>query len=199
MMLRTASRIATLTLALSAVPLLQGCFPVVAAGAGAAAMVAIDRRQPEVVLGDQRIETVASTRLGERFKDQAHVNVTSFNYVVLITGEAPAEKMKGEIEQLVREIPQVKSVVNELQISAPSSFGSRSNDTYLTGRVKAGFVSVDKFSPNDVKVVTEGGVVYLMGLVTRKEADDATEAARSTGGVRKVVRVFEYVTKVPPR
>ncbi len=198
-MLRTASRIATLTLALSAVPLLQGCFPVVAAGAGAAAMVAIDRRQPEVVLGDQRIETVASTRLGERFKDQAHVNVTSFNYVVLITGEAPAEKMKGEIEQLVREIPQVKSVVNELQISAPSSFGSRSNDTYLTGRVKAGFVSVDKFSPNDVKVVTEGGVVYLMGLVTRKEADDATEAARSTGGVRKVVRVFEYVTKVPPR
>ena len=198
-MLRTASRIATLTLALSAVPLLQGCFPVVAAGAGAAAMVAIDRRQPEVVLGDQRIETVASTRLGERFKDQAHINVTSFNYVVLITGESPTEQMKGEIEQLVREIPQVKSVVNELQISAPSSFGARSNDTYLTGKVKAGFVSADKFSPNDVKVVTEGGVVYLMGMVTRKEADDATEAARSTGGVRKVVRVFEYVTKVPPR
>ena len=107
--------------------------------------------------------------------------------------------MKGDIEQLIREIPQVKSVVNDVQISAPSSFGSRANDTYLTGKVKAGFVSADRFSPNDVKVITENSIVYLMGMVTRKEADDATEAARSTGGVRKVVRVFEYVTKVPPR
>ena len=111
-MLRTASRIATLTLALSAVPLLQGCFPVVAAGAGAAAMVAIDRRQPEVVLGDQRIETVASTRLGERFKDQAHINVTSFNYVVLITGEAPTEQLKGDIEQLICFMQSTNGVCN---------------------------------------------------------------------------------------
>jgi osmotically-inducible protein OsmY len=199
MMMRTASRMAALALTLSLAPLLQGCFPLVAAGAGTAAMVAIDRRQPEIVLGDQRIETTAATRIGDRFKDQVHINVTSFNSVVLITGEAPTEQLKSEIEQLIREIPQVKSVVNEIQISAPTSYASRSNDTYLTGKVKAGFVSNDKFSPNDVKVVTEAGVVYLMGLVTRKEADDATEAARGTGGVRKVVRVFEYIAKAPAR
>ena len=198
-MMRTASRMAALALTLSLAPLLQGCFPLVAAGAGTAAMVAIDRRQPEIVLGDQRIETTAATRIGDRFKDQVHINVTSFNSVVLITGEAPTEQLKSEIEQLIREIPQVKSVVNEIQISAPTSYASRSNDTYLTGKVKAGFVSNDKFSPNDVKVVTEAGVVYLMGLVTRKEADDATEAARGTGGVRKVVRVFEYIAKAPAR
>jgi osmotically-inducible protein OsmY len=87
----------------------------------------------------------------------------------------------------------VKSVVNELQIAGPSSFASRSNDTYLTGRIKAAFVAANQFSANDVKVVTEGGVVYLLGLVTRKEADDATELARSTSGVKKVVRVFEYI------
>lgn len=196
---RNAPRIVLLSLALSGLPLLQGCFPVVAAGAGTAAMVAIDRRQPEIVLGDQRIETTAATRLTERFKDDAHVNVTSFNYVVLVTGEVPSEAVKGQIEALVRAIPQVKSVVNELQVAGVSSYASRSNDTYLTGKVKAGFVSVDKFSANDVKVVTEAGVVYLMGLVTRKEAEDATEAARSTGGVRKVVRVFEYIAQAPQR
>ena len=96
-------------------------------------------------------------------------------------------------------IPQVKSVVNEIQIAAPSTFGSRSNDTFLTGKVKAGFMSADKFTTNDVKVVTEAGVVYLMGLVSRKEGDDATEVARSTGGVRKVVRVFEYISAAPGR
>lgn len=194
-----AARAATLVLALSAMPLLQGCFPVMAAGAGTAAMMAADRRQAEIVLGDQRIETVASTRLSEQFGDKAHINVTSFNYVVLLTGEAPTEQMKADAERTVAAIPQVKSVVNEIQIAAPSTFGSRSNDTFITGKVKAGFISADKFTTNDVKVVTEAGVVYLMGLVTRKEGDDATEAARSTGGVRKVVRVFEYISATPAR
>lgn len=178
--------------AIAVLPLLQGCFPLVAAGAGTAAMVAADRRQPDVVLGDQRIELSASNRINERFRE-SHVNVTSFNRVVLLTGEAQTAQMKADIERLVAEITEVKSVVNELQVAGPSSFGSRSNDTYLTGKVKASFIGADKFSPNDVKVITEAGVVYLMGLVTRKEADDATEAARSTGGVQKVVRVFEYV------
>jgi len=193
------ARAAALILALSAMPLLQGCFPVVAAGAGTAAMMAADRRQAEIVLGDQRIETVASTRLGEQFGEKAHINITSFNYVVLLTGEAPTEQMKADAERTVAAIPQVKSVVNEIQIAAPSTFGSRSNDTFITGKVKAGFISADKFTTNDVKVVTEAGVVYLMGLVTRKEGDDATEAARSTGGVRKVVRVFEYISATPAR
>ena len=101
------------------------------------------------------------------------------------------------MESIVSQVPQVKSVVNELQIAGPSSFSARANDTYLTSRVKAAFLSGNKFQPNDVKVVTEDGVVYLLGLVTRKEADDATEIARSIGGVKKVVRVFEYVLPAP--
>ena len=194
---RTPLRIAALSLALSLAPLLQGCFPLVAAGAGTAAMVASDRRQPEVMLGDERIELIASSRISELVKDQAHVNVTAFNQTVLLTGEAISAKIKADVEKAVAEIPQVKSVVNELQVAGPSSFASRSNDTYLTGRVKAAFITGSKFSANDVKVVTEDGVVHLMGLVTRKEADDATEITRSTGGVKKVVRVFEYIATVP--
>lgn len=198
-MMRFTCRHVALVLAMSAMPLLQGCFPLVAAGAGTAAMVVADRRQPEIVLGDQRIETIASTRFSEQLRDQAHINIISFNYVVLLTGEAPTEALKAEAERIVAAIPQVKSVVNEIQIAAPSTFASRSNDTFLTGKVKAGFISSDKFTANDVKVVTEAGVVYLMGLVSRKEGDDATEAARSTGGVRKVVRVFEYISAAPGR
>ena len=190
-------RLAAAALALSLAPLLQGCFPVVAAGAGTAAMVASDRRQPDVMLGDERIELTAGSRISERVKDQAHVNVTSFNQTVLLTGEAISERIKGEVEKTVAEIPQVKSVVNELQIAGPTSFASRSNDTYLTGRIKANFVTASKFAANDVKVVTEDSVVYLLGLVTRKEADDATELTRSTSGVKKVVRVFEYIAAPP--
>jgi len=190
-------RLAALGLALSITPLLQGCFPVVAAGAGAAAMVAADRRQPEIMLGDQRIELTASTRISEAVKDQAHVNVTAYNQTVLLTGEAISARVKTEVEKVVAQVPQVKSVVNELQIAGPSSFAARSNDTYLTSRVKAAFLTANKFSANDVKVVTEDGVVYLLGLVNRKEADDATEIARAIGGVKKVVRVFEYITVAP--
>ena len=179
--------------------LLSGCAALVVGGATTGAVVANDRRPTEVVLGDERVELTANTRLGKVFGDNVHINVTSFNYVVLITGEVPNEATKGQVEALVRAIPQVKSVVNELQVAGVSSYAARSNDTYLTGKVKAGFVSGDKFSANDVKVVTEAGVVYLMGLVTRKEAEDATEAARSTGGVRKVVRVFEYIAQAPQR
>ena len=192
-----ALRLATLSLVLSLTPLLQGCFPVVAAGVGSAAMVAVDRRQPDVMLGDERIELTASQRISVAVKDQAHVNVTAFNQTLLITGEAISAKIKADIEKIVAEIPQVKSVVNELQVAGPSSFSARSNDTYLTGRVKAAFITGNKFSANDVKVVTEDGVVYLLGMVTRKEADDATEVARAIGGVKKVVRVFEYIAVAP--
>jgi len=198
-MIARSFRLLALGLTLWAAPFLQGCLPLVAAGAGTAAMVAVDRRQPEVVLGDQRIELTASSRIAEKLKDQVHVNITSFNYTVLLTGEALTAQTRSEVERLVAEIPQVKSVVNELQVSGLSSFGGRSNDTYLTGKIKAGFVSAGLFSPNDVKVVTEAGVAHLMGLVTRKEADDATEITRTTGGVQKVVRVFEYISAAPAR
>lgn len=179
--------------------LLQGCFPVVAAGVGTAAVVASDRRQPDVLLGDERIELTASSRLGDRFKDQLHVNITSMAYTVLLTGEAATAQIKAEAEKVVAQIPQVKSVVNELEVAAPSSFGTRSNDTYITGRVKASFVGANKFDINAVKVVTENGVVYLLGLVTKQEGEDATEIARGIGGVKKVVRIFEYIPVAPSR
>ncbi len=181
--------------AIAALFLLAGCLEaLVVGGATGAAVVANDRRAAEVVLGDERVELTASNRLSQAFGDRAHINVTSYNYTVLLTGEVPDEKAKQEAERIASQVERVKAVVNELQVAGVSSLASRGNDTYLTGRVKAAFVAAQKFSPNYVKVVTEAGVVYLMGLVSRGEADDATEIARSISGVRKVVRVFEYIT-----
>jgi len=182
--------------ALLAMFMLEGCVEaVIVGGVAAGAFVAADRRQPEIVAGDARVGLTAQSRVGDRF---AHLNVTSYNYNVLLTGEVPDAQTKAEIEKIVMRIPQVKGVVNELQVAAGhSSLTSRGNDTYLTGRVKGAFVSENKFQANHVKVVTESAVVYLLGLVTRKEADDATAIARSTSGVKKVVRVFEYLTQAP--
>jgi osmotically-inducible protein OsmY len=119
--------------------------------------------------------------------------VTSYNHTVLLTGEVPDEKVKDEAERIASQVDRVKGVVNELQIGAPTALASRGNDTYLTGRIKASFVTAGKFHANQVKVVTERGVVYLMGLVNRTEAEHATAIARGTPGVQKVVRVFEYI------
>jgi osmotically-inducible protein OsmY len=172
---------------------LQGCFPVVATGAATAVLMAEDRRTSGIFIEDQGIELKAANRIDEKLKDQAHINVTSYNRNVLITGEAPTEAMRREVEQIVRGVPNVRNVTNEVAVAGVSSFASRSNDTYLTSKVKARFIEANKFQANYVKVVTENGVVYLLGLVTRKEAEDATEIARTTGGVRKVVKVFEYI------
>ncbi len=182
--------------ALAAAMLLQGCIEaMVIGGAATGVMIAADRRQPEVVAGDERVGLTAQLRIGERFGDRTHVNVTSYNYSVLLTGEVPDANAKAEIEKIAARIPQAKGVVNELQVAGPSSMGSRATDTYLTGRVKGAFVTENKFQANHVKVVTEAGIVYLLGLVTRKEAEDATAIARSTSGVQKVVRVFEYLSQ----
>ncbi|OFZ91382.1 MAG: hypothetical protein A2V78_10550 [Betaproteobacteria bacterium RBG_16_64_18] len=177
--------------------LLQGCIEAMVVGGATGAFVAADRRQPEVVAGDERVGLTALARIGNRFGDNTHVNVTSYNYNVLLTGEVPDAKAKSEIERIVLQIPQAKGAVNELQVAGPATLTSRGNDTYLTGRVKGAFVTENKFQANHVKVVTESGVVYLLGLVTHKEADDATAIARSIGGVKKVVRIFEYLTQAP--
>ncbi|MCC6658180.1 MAG: BON domain-containing protein, partial [Rhodocyclaceae bacterium] len=127
------------------------------------------------------------------FGDKVHINVTSYNLKVLLTGEVPDEGIKAELEKAVAGIANVKGVVNEAQVGAVSGFQARSNDTYITSKVKARFIDANKFQANHVKVVTEAGTVFLLGLVTRKEADEAAEIARTTAGVKKVVRVFEYV------
>jgi len=182
----------------AAAALLTGCAAVVIGGAAAGALVATDRRLPDVMLADERIEHQASSRIAERLKSEGHVNVTSFNRQVLLTGEATTEALKQEAERIARGVPDVRGVVNEIAVAAPSSLGARSNDAYLTSVVKSRMVAAGKFNPVHVKVVTEAGTVYLMGLVTRREADEATQIARTTAGVRRVVRVFEFIADPPP-
>ena len=194
--LRTLALIALLGLA----PQLQGCLPLLAGGAGATALVLDDRRSVGAQTEDKEIDVRGESRINDRFGDRAHINVTSFNRNVLLTGEAPDAAAKAQIEKIVREIPNVRGVVNEIQVAGVSSYTSRGNDSYLTSKVKARFIDTSGgFSANHVKVVTEGSVVYLLGLVTRKEAEAAVEIARTTGGVQKVVRVFEYIVEAPTK
>ena len=191
-------RWAAVALLVLSVTVLQACVDaLIVGGMVTGVILAADRRQLEVMLGDHRIESAAGDRIDEALKGEGHVNVTSYNYTVLLTGEVPTARSKAEVEKIAGEAPQVKTVVNELQITGASSTASRSNDAYITSKVKSNFLGNGKFRPTDIKVVTEAGVVHLLGLVTREEADAATEVARGTGGVLKVVRVFEYV--VPPR
>ena len=172
--------------------LLQGCFPLAATGIGAAALMVDDRRSTGVYVEDENIEWKARGRLIDRFKD-THVNVTSFNLTVLLTGEVPSEQTKQEVGEAIRSIPSVKSVVNELVVGGSTAYTARANDTFVTTNVKTRFINNGKFSINHVKVVTESGTAFLMGIVTREEADAAAELARTTAGVSRVVKVFEYI------
>lgn len=176
------------------IPALVGCFGAVAVGAGSGALMLADRRVSESYLADEGIELRTANRISERFGDKAHVNVTSYNRMVLLTGEVPDAAAKAEAEKIATTVPNVKSISNELAIAGPASFGSRSNDTYITSKVKARFVDHNQFAANHVKVVTEAGVVFLLGLVTQAEANAAVEIARTTGGVLKVIRVFEIIS-----
>jgi len=176
------------------VPVLAGCFGAAAVGVGTGALMLTDRRNSETFLSDQGMELRAANRISEKHGDKVHVNVTSYNRMLLLTGEAPTAAIKADVEKLATSVPNIKAITNELAVAGPSSFGGRSNDSYITSKVKARFVDAGKFSPNHVKVVTEASVVFLLGLVTQAEADAAVEIARTTGGVQKVVRVFEIIS-----
>lgn len=190
--LTTVSRLLVAAVALSAVALLGGCAVLAIGGAaGAAVLMVDDRRTSGAYVEDEAIEQKARSRINQRFPD-AHSNVTSYNRLVLVTGEAPSDQAKTEIERIVRGIENVRGVQNEMIVGPTTTMMIRSNDTVQTSKVKARFVDSKRFHPNHVKVVTENGVVYLLGIVKRKEADDATEIARTTSGVQRVVRVFEY-------
>jgi len=179
-------------LALAALPL-GACVPIVIGAGGAAVYSSLeDRRSTGVQIDDESIEVRASNRISDRFGSRVHVNVTSYNRIALVTGEVPDDGARAEIEKIVRAVPNVRDVTNDLQISGLSSYGSRSNDTYLTSKVRGRLFDTKRVSPVHLKVVTESGVVYLMGVVTEPEADEAVDIARNTGGVRKVVKVFEY-------
>lgn len=193
--LHSAARAVLLAAACAALaPALTGCLPVAAVGAGAGALVFADRRPTETYIADEAIETRAANRISEKYGDKVHVNITSYNRNALMTGEVPSEAARSDIERIVSAVPNVRAITNELLVAGPSSFGARSNDSYITSKVKARFVDANKFAANQVKVVTEAGTVYLLGMVTQRESNDAVEIARTTGGVQKVVRVFEIIS-----
>jgi osmotically-inducible protein OsmY len=186
-------RFRILPLLLAGALALPGCVPVALVGAGAAGALSFeDRRTTGIQVDDEGIELRISNRISERYGDKVHVNITSFNRGVLLTGEVPDDKAKEEIGRFASTASNVRIVSNELTVRAPTSFSERANDSAITGKVKARFVDAAKFSAVHVKVVTEASVVYLLGIVTESEANNATELARTTSGVRKVVRVFDY-------
>ncbi|MGQ0511690.1 MAG: BON domain-containing protein [Betaproteobacteria bacterium] len=188
--MRTRSAIAAALLL--ALPL-AGCVEMAVVGVGAAVMSHEDRRSTGAQVEDEGLELRASNRISERFGDKGHINVTAFNRFLLLTGEVPNAAMREEIEKLVRELPsKPRGVSNELRVAGNASLTARSNDTFITGKVKARFLDAQRFNPLHVKVVTEAATVFLMGIVTEAEANAAVEVARTTGGVAKVVKVFEY-------
>lgn len=187
--------LARLTLGVALAATLSGCFPVIMGGAVMGTLVATDRRTSGAQLEDEGIELRAASRIRENLGDRVHVNVNSYNRRVLITGEVPNAQDKQLVEQVVSRVENVVSVVNELAELGNATLTQRSSDVLVTGRVKANLVDAKDLVSNAFKVVTERGTVYLLGRVTQREADRATEIARSTPGVQKVVRVFETLTE----
>ena len=172
---------------------LAACVPVIVGGAAAGGAVAADRRTSGFFVEDESIELKAVKKMETNLGEQSHVNVTSYNRNVLLTGEVPDAERLAKAATLLKEIENVRAVTNEITIAPKSTIGSRSNDTFITSKVKTKFLTENKFPANYVKVVTENGVVYLMGLVTQAEGEAAVEIARNTKGVTKVVKVFEYI------
>jgi osmotically-inducible protein OsmY len=162
---------------------------------GGAVMVAIDRRTTGVQIDDQNIELRAASRVSDSLGDRGHVNIVSYNRRVLLTGEVPSQQDKERVEQIASSQENVKWVVNELAVQGNSTFSQRSNDSLITGRVKAALLDTKDLNVNAFKVVTERGIVYLMGRVTQREADRASDITRAASGVQKVVRVFEIITE----
>jgi osmotically-inducible protein OsmY len=173
--------------------LLSGCPVAVVTGVGAGVMAAEDRRTLGTMTDDESIEIKTVGQVSEKHGDRLHLNVTSFNRVVLLTGEAPDEKVRQGAERIARSIQNVRHVVNELTVGPPTSLSARANDSYITSKIKARFVDGQRFNSLHVKVVTEKQVAYLLGLVKHQEAKDAAELARNVEGVKKVVTVFEYL------
>jgi osmotically-inducible protein OsmY len=174
---------------------LAGCVPLVVGGAAVGgAMMYTDRRSSGAQIDDETIQLRAASRLSEAFGDRAHINVASYNRQVLLTGEVPNETMRQQAEQIAARVDNVRNVVNEIAVASASSLTQRSNDTLITGKIRASIVDASDLQASAFRVVTERGNVYLMGRVTAREADRATSIARQIGGVQRVVRIFEVMT-----
>ncbi len=185
--------IAKVFLGVAVVMSITACAPVVVGGAAAGGALAADRRTSGIYIEDENIELKAVKFMETTLGEQTHINVTSYNRNVLLTGEAPDEATKAKAENFVKGIENIRAVTNEIVVGPKTSLSSRSNDTYITSKVKTKFVTENQFPANYVKIVTENSVVYLLGIVNKAEADAAVEIARNTDGVSKVVKVFEYM------
>jgi osmotically-inducible protein OsmY len=174
---------------------LSACAPIMLAGVAGTAMVASDRRTSGTQLEDETIELRGSARIRDALGERAHVNITSYNRQVLVSGEVATERDKQMVEGLLEKLENVKTVVNDLTIAQPSSLSSRSNDLLLTAKVKAALVDSRDLFANSFKVVSERGTVYVMGRVTQREATSATNVIRNVNGVNKVVRLFDIISE----
>jgi osmotically-inducible protein OsmY len=182
-----------LLLSLLALSTLSGCGAILVTGAATGAMMADDRRTSATYVMDQEIELKAGNRLREMKLNDVYASFTSYNRRVLITGQSPNDTVKASVTDMARAVPNVRDVDNEMSIGAPASFTTHSNDALITTKVKGRFVDNKQFDFNHVKVVTESGVVYLMGLVKHAEGDAAAEITAQTTGVTRVIKDFEYI------
>jgi osmotically-inducible protein OsmY len=173
---------------------LSACAPLLIGGAAMGAVMAYDRRTSGAQVDDEAIELRGASALRQAVGERGHVNITSYNRQVLLTGEVPNEQLKQAAEQAVAKVDAVRGVVNDLAVMPNTTLGQRSNDTLITGKVKASLLDDRSLYVGAFKVVTERGVVYLMGRVTQKEADRATQLTRNISGVQRVVRIFEIIT-----
>ena len=195
MTFKTQKLVALLALTACLGGALSACAPVIIGGAVMGSFVATDRRTSGTQLEDEGIELRGASRIRDNLGDRGHINITSYSRQVLLTGEVPSAQDKQLAEQVVSKVENVRSIVNDIAILGDSTLSQRSADALATGRVKAGLVDARDLFSNAFKVVTERGTTYLMGRVTQREADRATDIARSTTGVHKVVRVLDIISE----
>ena len=175
--------------------MLQGCAPVIVAGAAGATMMTADRRSTVAQTDDGAIDFKVESEAGTRWGNDIHLNVTSYNGYVLLTGEAPSAEVRSEIVKIARASSErVRNVYDEMVIGPVTDLSARGNDSYITSKVKARMLDSDAVKTIYVKVVTERSVVYLMGIVSRQEGDAAAQVAATTEGVARVVKLFEYTS-----
>ncbi len=189
------ARFLILTVILGGIALMQACAPVIVAGGATAAVAATDRRTVGALVDDNAIEIKARKALNSdpEIGDDVHVNITSMNGIVLLTGETTTGALRDRVLALIRNIPGIRRIVNEVRVAEPRAFAYTTHDSWITGKVKAKLIGTENIPSNHIKVVTENSVVYLMGLVKQKEGELAAEATQQVAGVTKIVKLFEYL------
>jgi len=196
----TTKIFAALLVTITALVTLQGCAALIAGAAGGTAAAAHDRRSAKTIISDETIENNAVDKLyrDSQLQKKIHINVTSYNHIVLLTGEVLTKAARARAVDIVRNLPKVRRVHNELVVADLTSLSSRTNDTWITSKVKANMIAAENLNSSRIKVVTENSTVYLMGIVTEEEANKAVDIARNTSGVKRVVKLLEHSKPTTP-